>query len=253
MNEYCVTAHKKGQPHNRFPIGAKNEEQLYRLLRSSGMVRRTFGECLPDIPEPEIHVYRMKQDSLSVNDRKLINQEINEDDSDAQRQGKQARLGAKIALMKVEDNVWLVKRYLDTHSGKQVVVLGIHREGLIEMEKALSKIYKTALVIGGLDAKKKFDIKEKFLEKKIDIVVGNYDAMGVGMDFQSANFILLAEPSWEPDKHKQGIGRVRRFGQTEKVVAVFSLIEGSLDEQKFKTAARKELGIVKTLDNPKGV
>lgn len=248
--KYCVVIDPPD--HDWWVKENRNEAELYFRLRTSGMVRRTFDECHPDVPLPKIEMVKHTGKGFT----KVCEEQMHDivkagykpDGKKKVPQGVLARTRKKMANLKVEDNHALVISYLGQYPDHQVLVLGHHRDALIELHELISKWCKCALIIGGLASKKAYQIKEDFQAGKIQVVVGNFTSMGICLDFTKARYILIAESDYTPDKHHQGIGRACRFGQLYQVLVQFSVVDGSYDCRVLDTALSKGQGIKRTLD-----
>lgn len=250
--KYCVVIDPNEDGEDWWVKENRNEAELYFRLRTSGMVRRTFDECHPDVPLPKIEMVKHKGLAFT----KVCEEEMHDIVAAGYKPASQekipqevlARTRKEMANLKVNRNINLVGKYLAEHPGHQIIILGHHRDALIALHKKLSKWYGCAIIIGGLASKKAYQIKEDFQAGKIQIVVGNFTSMGICLDFTRASYVLISEPDYTPDKHHQGIGRARRFGQTKQVLVQFSVVDGSYDCRVLDTALSKGQGIKRTLD-----
>lgn len=61
------------------------------------------------------------------------------------------------------------------------------------------------------------------------VIIGTYEAMGEGLDMQSASQVVMADLPWTPDKLEQAYSRAYRRGQTAEVHVRYLLSEGTVD------------------------
>jgi SNF2 family DNA or RNA helicase len=64
-------------------------------------------------------------------------------------------------------------------------------------------------------------------------------AGGVGLDLQSANYVVLYDRWWNPAVEDQAIDRVHRLGQSRQVVVVTLTTRGTLEEKIEQRLAEK--------------
>ncbi len=62
------------------------------------------------------------------------------------------------------------------------------------------------------------------------VIALQIDAGGVGINLQSAQVVILMEPQFKPSTERQAVARVRRMGQTRKVVAHRFVAVKTIDE-----------------------
>jgi SNF2 family DNA or RNA helicase len=64
-------------------------------------------------------------------------------------------------------------------------------------------------------------------------------AGGVGLDLQSANYVVLYNRWWNPAVEDQAVDRVHRLGQSRQVVVVTLTTRGTLEEKIERKLAEK--------------
>lgn len=74
-----------------------------------------------------------------------------------------------------------------------------------------------------------FDAKTATDNPRWTGVLCNYKAAGEGLNFQTANHVILLDREWNPGRESQAIGRVDRIGQTEAVQVHIFEVENSVD------------------------
>ena len=82
------------------------------------------------------------------------------------------------------------------------------------LEVALSK-YRVGHIRGGISADEKSRIEQDFQAGKYDIVLGQHDAICLGLTFTRGNHIIIAEPTFKLESWIQELGRINRRGQTK--------------------------------------
>lgn len=78
-------------------------------------------------------------------------------------------------------------------------------------------------------------------------IVAQIVAGSEGLNLTKANRVLIAEPSWTPDKNEQAICRAWRRGQAEPVLASFVALKGSLDARITAALHRKTTDVAQLI------
>ena len=85
---------------------------------------------------------------------------------------------------------------------------------------------------GDLSAEQRQAVIDRFTARTgFGLIVLQIEAGGVGINLQSAQVVILMEPQFKPSTERQAVARVRRMGQTRKVVAHRFIAERTIDEQ----------------------
>jgi len=66
------------------------------------------------------------------------------------------------------------------------------------------------------------------------------DAGGTGLNLQVADCVINVEPSWNPEKQNQRLGRISRIGQKSSSVNIINLISKDSLEEKILTDIQEE-------------
>ncbi len=72
---------------------------------------------------------------------------------------------------------------------------------------------------------------------------------GVGLNLQSANHILILDPSWNPSVDKQACFRAYRFGQLNDVYIYRFIVDDSIEERIYRMAVHKNLAACRICDD----
>ena len=84
---------------------------------------------------------------------------------------------------------------------------------------------------GDLAAEQRQAVIDRFTARTgFGLIVLQIDAGGVGINLQSAQVVILMEPQFKPSTERQAVARVRRMGQTRKVVAHRFIAARTIDE-----------------------
>jgi SNF2 family DNA or RNA helicase len=103
---------------------------------------------------------------------------------------------------------------------------------------------------GGVPARQRGALMEKFRNDPACKVFLSTDAGGVGLNLQSASVVVNFEPPWNPARLEQRIGRVHRLGQSRPVHVIHMLTEKSIEERVWETLALKKSLFAGIFDSP---
>jgi SNF2 family DNA or RNA helicase len=109
-------------------------------------------------------------------------------------------------------------------SDEKVVMFSQFKAPLRELAKRIKKAgYSVATIDGDTPVAERADIIAKFQEKPlhdpegIDIVLGNFKAMGIGVTLTAASQMIIIDEEWSPGKNEQAYDRIYRIGQEKPV------------------------------------
>jgi SNF2 family DNA or RNA helicase len=77
----------------------------------------------------------------------------------------------------------------------------------------------------------------------IEAAILQVDAAGSALDLQTANRVIMLEPSWAPGTNKQAVARAVRVGQKNPVLVSWPYIEKSLDQYVLQRLREKREGM----------
>ena len=103
---------------------------------------------------------------------------------------------------------------------------------------------------GGVVARKRGELIEKFRRDPQCRVFLSTDAGGVGLNLQAASAVINFEPPWNPARLEQRIGRVHRLGQSRPVQVIHFLTTGSIEERVWETLRLKKSLFAGVFDSP---
>lgn len=253
--------------HDRFGYntsGASNLELLNKLLRASGMIRRTKAQVLKELP-PKFHQV-IEVPCLAA---ELINKEIMwyKRFVDAKRrvvdlQKSSARhdsLEHRERLRRLRQDVLLAfselsKARHDTAVYKIPTVIA-HLKSCIDASKIVCFVHhrdvadalrseferESVILIGGMNEAAKHSAVHRFQnDANCRLFIGSISAAGTGLTLTESAHVVCAELDWTPAKMNQAIDRCHRIGQTKHVLAQYIVLEGSVDAMLARKIADKE-------------
>jgi len=93
---------------------------------------------------------------------------------------------------------------------------------------------------GGVDAKDRFAIVEKFnADPTIDLLLLTTHVGGLGLNLTGADTVIFVEHDWNPMKDLQAMDRAHRIGQTKQVYVYRFVTENAIEEKVLERAAQK--------------
>lgn len=150
-----------------------------------------------------------------------------------------AGLRKLFGLAKVPGVVDLVAEELKAEPGMKIVLFAYHHVVIDALKQNLKEFGVEAFDGRTTDARK-IRIQDRFKsDPKCRVVVGQLDAMGVGLDFSTANDTLFVEQSWVGTTNAQAMSRIFNMNSPEPKFTRFVVLVGSVDEQIAAACARK--------------
>jgi SNF2 family DNA or RNA helicase len=77
----------------------------------------------------------------------------------------------------------------------------------------------------------------------IEAAILQIDAAGSALNLQTANRIIMIEPSWTPGANCQAVARAVRIGQRNPVLVSWPVVRHSIDEAVMRALSRKQEGL----------
>jgi SNF2 family DNA or RNA helicase len=125
-------------------------------------------------------------------------------------------------------------------SGKKVIIFSYFKDVLnLVAEKLGDK--GLGPVTGAVSPVQRQDLVDKFSESAKPLALtGQIQALGTGLNIQSASVVILCEPQIKPSLEVQAIARAHRMGQVNVVQVHRLLIPDSIDELMVSMLKRKQ-------------
>jgi superfamily II DNA or RNA helicase len=240
--------------------GDKTAASALAALVRPFVLRRTRKEHLPDLP-PLTEIIEMTE--LSAQERKLYEAKR----ALAEQCAKENLAGLPEAKKKVIP-ILMHLREIAAHPGlhdedfgdKTSKVLRL-TEMLLEnhgteghkaivfsqwtrvLERLARVIAEAGLRIGQLDGRmtplERAKAEEDFGAGKFDVFLISLKTGGVGLNLQTASYVYLFDPWWNPQAELQAICRAHRMGQQNPVTAIRLISRGTVEEKMQKLQAHK--------------
>lgn len=239
---------------NRVPRREKLPE-LYELLEQHVWTRRTKAQVLPDLPEKQRNELRLQVTDKALDQAMadlyaeidaLPSSEIDTWAGDALT--KVSRLRRATGLAKVPAAIeWATMHLAATDHQRPLIVWGIHKTVLANLADGIRQARPgtTVETINGSTPRPDRDrIVADFQAGKIDVLVAQMVAAGVGLTLTASSDVLFVETDWTPAVVVQAEDRAHRIGTTQSVQITTLIAEGTLDAHIHATLAEN----ITTLD-----
>ncbi len=169
-----------------------------------------------------------------------------------------ARLLELITYMReVCDSTLLVGETVKNHSAKlkelsllldDIVIEGGHKALIFSQWERMTSLIETLLneigigyeyLWGGVKPKKRPQLVSNFNKNPECMVFLSTDAGGLGLNLQSASYVINIELPWNPAVLEQRISRAHRMGQRKPVTSINLLSDDSIEDRVYSTIQKK--------------
>lgn len=237
-SKYCNT--NEDNPHDF--SGAKNLEELHRILFSSVAIRRT--KKLLNLPSKTFETVYFELDSMQGY-YKMLQEYIDRTNSKEYLLGGASHL-AEINLLKkyhslekVEHTINLIDDILSENPKSKIVVFSNFTNVI---DKYMEKFEGLALRHDGKISEEEREINLKeFNTGSKPLLICQYRNSHAGLNLQVANFILCNETAQTPGIASQASDRIHRIGQDEDCIIYYPLFSGTIDETIYNLFRQEEL------------
>lgn len=147
-----------------------------------------------------------------------------------------------LGIEKAKPAATFVDSILD-ETDENVIVFARHVEVVTVLTNALAK-YKPIVITGSVAANARQALVKEFqTSTKRRLIIGNYDAMGVGFTLTKATRVVFVEFSWVPGVNDQAADRTHRIGQNQSVLVQYVVFHNSIDKAIMESLLRKRKAI----------
>ena len=221
--------------------GVRNAKELRHRL-SRFMLRRYKKDVLPDLPKKLYHMIPVDigrntaEFTVPIQEiSKLLEGQISTEANNYPALRK--ALGITKLPMMLE---WLDLFY-ETHGTETpAIVFANHKTTIQGLEEYYrKKLLPFGTISGATPANERTKIVADFQTGKIQAIILNIIAGGVGITLTRADHVIFAELDWTPANLSQAVDRVHRIGREEPVNIYFLLAENTLEEDMFEMIKMK--------------
>lgn len=220
--------------------GGKNLDELARKM-ARFMLRRTKEQVL-DLPP--LFVNNLMIDAAIPRDLKKLEAELGpavvkalrryeagDDTALSAIQTHVARLRRLIGSIKAPEVARVISDCLEGNEGQPVICFAWHSEVVESIRDRLrASGYRVATIVGADSQPARQRAVDDFQAGKLDCIIGNIQAAGVGITLTASRYEIFAESSWVPADNAQAMMRAHRIGQKHAVNVDFATLARSIDE-----------------------
>ncbi len=241
VQEYVVEFYNKAQKKNALVLKIILLVLMRRLTSSVVAVKKTLRRRLEAI--------RADETGLDEEDLEDFDEEAEDDNSEELKAEEEARLKELIQRLeglgadsKLAQFLSDLDKILEKH--ERVLVFTQYTDTMDYIREQVAEKYGSAVACysgrggeiyeDGAWRQVAKDYVERALRDKVKILIGT-DAMGEGLDLQSASVVVNYDMPWNPMKVEQRIGRVDRVGQKSSEVNVKNYFyEGTVEARIYQ-------------------
>jgi len=225
--------------------GSSNTNELHEKLKPF-MLRRLKSELL-ELPE-KIRSFIPVEINVKEYNR-LFNEYMTEREN--LTQGKQlVKLNALrhlLAIQKIPHTIDQIENLVEQN--KQVVIFTCYEE---VVNQILNKYPKAGTITGSDNITKRQQTVDNFQNGKINIVVCNIIAAGVGLTLTAGNTVIFNDFDWTPANHAQAEDRIHRIGQNKKCNIIYMYASNADMDRKLSHILESKLANINQIIDGNG-
>lgn len=128
-----------------------------------------------------------------------------------------------------------------TETDESILVFAAHKDVILSLSLELMQ-WLPIVITGETKNEKRQALVKEFQAGKARLVLGNYQAMGVGFTLTKARRVIFVEYSWNDAVNQQASDRAHRIGQQETVYVQYMVYKDSVDKKVLETLLQKRNG-----------
>ena len=234
--------------------GSSNEAELNYILSKTIMIRRKKSEVLKDLPEKIHSIAVLEIDNETEYKKaekdivKYLKETKGEEKAESARGAKTLVSIEVLKQLAVRGKIKQVIEWIATFlaSGEKLVVFATHKETI----QAILTVFTGAVKIDGstsiINRQKAVDSFQN--DPKVNLIVGNIKAMGVGITLTAASNVAFVELGWTSTTHQQAEDRCLRIGQKFTVNVYYLLAKNTIEVKIMELLKQKANIIEKIVD-----
>lgn len=241
INRFCYVTQTKYGPKIR-GIRADKVEEFKALIRPL-CLRRRRRDIAPDLPpvswenvaltapEKELGGVRMEELVLTLG-QKVTPETIEDHEKNS------AALRRELSVVKTPLVVAYLAELLD-EGVEKIVVFAWHRDMIDTIQEKLSH-FGAVKILGGVSEKRRWAAIDRFrTDPECRVIVGQIDAMGMGIPLDSSNVGVFAEYSWNLGQVLQAAARIMSLTSFDKKSIIVPYLDGTMDTMVAKALKHK--------------
>lgn len=228
--------------------GSSNLEELNTLLRHTIMIRYKLNDVM-DLPDKIRQVIFLNSLQHIVDQEKLEYAKLKESYERGEIESVRVLLAEvskirhKTALAKVPQVIEFVNDILENE--EKVVIFCHHKD----VADAYYKAFNCVKITGDDSVDERQEAIDKFQnDPETRVIVLSLRAASLGITLTAGHVIVFAELDWTPSIMNQAEARCMRYGQKERVLAYYLVVEGSIDGNIVNKLIGKQEIIDKAID-----
>lgn len=227
--------------HWRF-LGSAHEEELGSRIKGRFMQRITKEEVLPDLPKKIREVIILednrKQDIKAL-DLELVRKFKKRTIEEADSLGDYAIVRHTNGFEKIAPVASFVDSILSADPNEQVILFAHHRDVVAGLALALKHL-NPMVINGGVTDFERTKFEDLFQKGLRRLIIGNIDAMNLGLTLTRATRVMFAEYSWTQELNIQAEDRANRIGSEWSIFCQYFVLPNSIDEVILNRALEKK-------------
>lgn len=148
-----------------------------------------------------------------------------------------SRMRRATGLAKLEAATDWIRDHHDGAPDRPLIAWAIHRDVITGLAEQLTGHMRVATIHGGTSHTERDQIVQDFQAGRIDVLIAQIVAAGVGLTLTRSSDVLFVETDWTPAAVVQAEDRVHRIGQTQPVQITTIVAEHTLDPKIHATLA----------------
>lgn len=145
----------------------------------------------------------------------------------------------ELGKIKVKPAVDFLRSLLED-SQESLLVFAYHTDVIAELSRRLAK-YSPLVITGKTPQGERHRLVKKFQTNKgRSLLIGNYQACGVGVTLTRATRVVFVEFSFVPSDNDQASDRAHRIGQRDSVLVQYLIYENSIDRKVMEINFKKK-------------
>jgi len=228
-------------------VGVKNLDLLKNLIKPY-LIRVTWDMIYeietPPLITKTIEVGKANQEIINLNKQlEMMNDGL-------EKEKLKETEYEKVGHQKISATFELCLNILEQQ--KQLIIFGFHRK-VLEKYKELFELKNISsdILYGGLNNEKKAQLIKKLKDKKLQVLLINYQTGGVGLNLEFINCCVFAELNYVPTEIWQAMMRIFRITSKKPVIVYFPYLKNSYEEHIVKLLLEKEFYFDKVLSMSK--
>lgn len=230
--------------------GSANEAELNKRIMGTFMQRIRKEDVLKDLPSKVREVVVMDTDPRKPDvvqfDEQLSNRLEASGFEAPSDLGGYAIVRHENGLAKVQWVAKMVAEYLFNNPDESIILFAHHRDVVAQLADRL-KWYWPEVVQGGITNERRTKIQDAFQSGKCRLIIGNIDAMNLGLTLTKASRVIFCEYAWTPALNEQAEDRAHRIGQKDSVFVQYVVLPNSMDEKMLTNILKKQESIERVI------